>query len=749
MKKKELVNKKTNRLQFTILIFFSFFILILSTATIYLSVMNSMEIASDIFAKEGAAVAERTVALIDGDKFEAISQSLDEDDPFYEETRLLLFNILEESSLIYLYTIARYGDYYRYIIDGSGEIGSDTFSDLGDIVDSGDHGDLFYLAWDIQTRQHSQLEQSDWGYLISVYEPIFNSRGEMVGILGCDFDAESLYMSLRSLIIKQIFLGIAFTAAGLFIMIILIRPIFTRLGKINDILSDISSGEGNLSTRIKIKRKDEIGMMASLFNKTLDRICNLVILIKDQAINLTNVGHELSENMNQTEASIIEISGNIKNIKDHAINQSTSVTETNATMEQVVENINKLNTHVTTQTENVSTSSSAIEEMLANIQSVTNTLVKNAENVERLISASDTGRTSLEDVSKDIKEIAKESAGLLEINAVMQNIASQTNLLSMNAAIEAAHAGEAGRGFAVVADEIRKLAESSSKQSKTISSVLKKIKEAIDKISVSTAMVMDKFQDIDTEVHIVSEQESNIRSAMEEQNTGSKQILEAMSSLQNISLLVKKASLEMLEGSQEVIREGKSLTGATQEINSGINEISSGADYIDNAVKRVRSISDDNSEHIAALSKEVERFKVINNTKFIWDKTFAVGVEAIDAQHRELFEAINHFLESCDSNNREKFDKSLDFLADYVIKHFAEEEEIQKSNEYPDYTKHKQIHEDYKAVVETLVTKWHKTGPSEVLIPEIQDKIGNWLIEHIKGQDVKLGAYFRSIKKKK
>jgi len=232
--------------------------------------------------------------------------------------------------------------------------------------------------------------------------------------------------------------------------------------------------------------------------------------------------------------------------------------------------------------------------------------------VDQLIHAADLGRSSIEEVSGDIMGIARDSEGLLEINQVMQNIASKTNLLSMNAAIEAAHAGEAGRGFAVVADEIRKLAESSSNQSKTIAGVLKKIKTSIDKITKSTSEVLEKFQDIDTEVRIVSEQESNIRAAMEEQTVGSQQIFEAMGKLQDITRDVKDSSGEMLQGSQEVIKEGKNLAAATEEISTGINDIASGADYINSAIARVHKVSGENKEYIAALSAEVEKFKMEN-----------------------------------------------------------------------------------------------------------------------------------------
>jgi methyl-accepting chemotaxis protein len=216
----------------------------------------------------------------------------------------------------------------------------------------------------------------------------------------------------------------------------------------------------------------------------------------------------------------------------------------------------------------------------------------------------------LQEVAGDIQEIARESEGLLEINAVMENIASQTNLLSMNAAIEAAHAGEAGKGFAVVADEIRKLAESSSEQSKTIGTVLKKIAESIKKITTSTDTVLKRFEAIDTSVKTVSLQEENIRNAMEEQNEGSKQLLQSAGGLEEATRSVKSGSEEMLVGSKEVMHESQNLEKITQEITGGMNEMASGAEQVNIAVHNVNEISTKNREAIDFLKKEVSRFKV-------------------------------------------------------------------------------------------------------------------------------------------
>jgi methyl-accepting chemotaxis protein len=375
-------------------------------------------------------------------------------------------------------------------------------------------------------------------------------------------------------------------------------------------LKDISEGDGDLTKTVDINSKDEVGDLARYFNATLAKIKNLVVTIKTQTVDLFDIGTELASNMTETAAAINQITSNIQSLKQQTVNQSASVTETHATMVHITENVEMLNGHVDKQAASVAQSSVAVEEMLENIQSVTGTLTRNVENVKTLADASEVGRSGLQDVASDIQQIARDSEGLLEINAVMENIASQTNLLSMNAAIEAAHAGEAGKGFAVVADEIRKLAESSSEQSKTISSVLKKIKDSIDKITRSTDAVLNKFEAIDSGVRTVSDQEENIRNAMEEQGQGSQQILESVSQLNELTHQVKNGTEEMLQGAREVIGESHNLARVTQELTNGMNEMATGAEQINIAVTRVNDITGQNKENIDVLVKEVSRFKV-------------------------------------------------------------------------------------------------------------------------------------------
>jgi len=461
----------------------------------------------------------------------------------------------------------------------------------------------------IQQGRHIPLRQYLFGApYLAFYFPLLGAGGNPVGMFFVGLCQEASVAEVNAARRNTILLALL-TVVGVGIIIsILTSRILRPIRLLTNALKD--TAKGDLTKRLPDRGRDEISLASHSFNLTMEELRKMITAIKRQSELLSAIGGDLSSNMTETASAMNQIAANIQSVKGRVMNQSASVTQTNSTMEQVVTNINKLSGHVEKQGSTISQASVAIEEMVANTRSVTETVIKNDKNVKTLMEASEMGRGGLQSVSEDIQEIARESEGLLEINSVMESIASQTNLLSMNAAIEAAQAGDAGKGFAVVADEIRKLAESSGEQSKIIGTVLQKIKGSIDKITVSTENVLNRFEAIDSSVKTVAEQEGNIRYAMEEQGSGSKQILEGVSTVNEITRQVNSGSKEMLDGAQEVIEESRNLEKVTQEITNGINEMAVGTEQVNKAVHTVNDLTGRTRENISSLVRAISQFKV-------------------------------------------------------------------------------------------------------------------------------------------
>ena len=415
--------------------------------------------------------------------------------------------------------------------------------------------------------------------------------------------------TVKSLRISMIGIGVIILVIALIIVYFVARAMVKPVQTVVSALQNIAQGEGDLTVRLPIHGNDEVTDLSEYFNETITKIGASIQQVGENANTMEEIGNELASNMTETASAVNEISANIDGVKQQAMTQAASVTETAATVEEIVRTIKQLNTSIETQAASVAQSSSSVEEMVANIASIGQTLGKTDEVIKNLTTATGDGKATLVTSNTVTQKIAEESGSLMEASSVIQHIASQTNLLAMNAAIEAAHAGEAGKGFAVVADEIRKLAEESSMQGKTITATLKTLSGEIETLSSSSKTVEEKFNAIFTLAEQVKDMSNRLTEAMREQENGSKEVLIAIKSINTVTVEVQAGSEEMLKGGEGVAEEMQKLDNLTRVITESMNEMASGAVQINNAVQEVSEITQKNKRSIEALASEVSKFK--------------------------------------------------------------------------------------------------------------------------------------------
>jgi len=384
-----------------------------------------------------------------------------------------------------------------------------------------------------------------------------------------------------------------------------VRPISTTAAAIRD----IAGGEGDLTRRLSVRRKDETGALAESFNRFAESLRQSMLHIQHSTAELVGVGAELADTTNGMADAVQRILGSIRRTREGAASQATAVRQSTSAIAAINSNIEGLEALAVEQSAAAAESSAASEQAIASVRSLVQMMEKLSGRYASLIEAGEEGRSRQDVVNDRIVEVVSRSERLAEANEIISSIADQTNLLAMNAAIEAAHAGEMGKGFAVVADEIRRLAENSTERTKSVSADLASIHESIDAIVEAGGKTGESFVVISALIHDVEELVSGARGALIEQDQGSTRILESLGQMMGIATKVRDAAADMRLGSSASLAGMEDLDNASTRILAEMEDTAAQAADIEASVERVRLLATNTMQAIAVVGDETNRFK--------------------------------------------------------------------------------------------------------------------------------------------
>lgn len=420
--------------------------------------------------------------------------------------------------------------------------------------------------------------------------------------------SEILYKGSRDVLMLIIatFLVTLLVLGG--VIVAISARITSPIRQISASFTELSAGD--LTGVVAVRSKDEVGTLASSYNKLTENLSTIFSEIKNATARLAQMGASVSASMDTTSESLAQIAAGVESVRTNVKDETSSVLQTASAVDQISRSIDSLHRIIETQATAVVESSAAIEQMVANILSIDHNISTLGERFHEVVKTSTAGLRTIEQAKEQASAVSQQSEILLSANEMIETIASQTNLLSMNAAIEAAHAGAAGRGFGVVADEIRKLAESAARRARETATQLASLRNTIGGVVAATDSAEASFRGISQSIEQVNQLVETVRNAMSEQSAGGKQVLSAIAEINQVTEEVRSGAGDMQIGSATILSEVKKLQDASASVETATGSIAESIRAIEKAVSEVRSLQHENNQGIDAMNDSLRRFRV-------------------------------------------------------------------------------------------------------------------------------------------